>query len=233
MRSFPSASQLSELPLFTGCDEASITPLVAASRERRFAKGQHIFRVGDHPTGLYFVISGSVKESCVSRDGRERIIELVEAPQSFGEAALFEDCCYRYQASAIIDSRLLHIEKFALLKAAHTQPQILRRSLQLMSQRVRTLEHDIEASTFSSNVQRVAGYLVDRCNTVTGRRAEFVLPVFKQVIAARLGMTPENMSRNLRELALAGTIEVKGNCIRVHNLDLLRSLAGDQQTPSR
>jgi CRP-like cAMP-binding protein len=79
------------LPLFRDLEAEQVAYLASAARERCYGKGEVVFRVGDQPTGIFIVTAGLVKEACMSSHGKEKILELFDASQSFGESALFLD----------------------------------------------------------------------------------------------------------------------------------------------
>lgn len=216
---------LAQLPLFGELDDPVQVRLAQATRERRYAKGETIFRMGETPSGLFIVTEGLVKEACTSPDGREKILELIDAPHSFGESALFLDTSYPYFAAALEDTRVLHIDKATLLELAFTQPLLARRLVQLLSKRVLALIRDVETYSTHRNVQRAACYLLGRCGDAEENQASITLPTSKVVIASRLGMTPETLSRNLHDLADAGLITVRGNRIRIRDIARLRLFA--------
>lgn len=170
-------------------------------------------------------MEGLVKESCISSDGREKILELIDAPHSFGESALLLDTPYPYAAATLEDSGILHIDKTALLDIVFSQPALARRFVRLLSKRVLALIRDVETYSTHRHIQRTASYLLGRIDAATDNQASIALPTSKVVIASRLGMTPETLSRNLHDLADAGLISVRGNRIRIHDIARLRLFA--------
>jgi CRP-like cAMP-binding protein len=216
---------LARLPLFRGLGDEQLAQLAGAAQERCCGKDEVIFNVGEQPSGLFIVTAGLVKEACMSSEGREKILELFDAPQSFGEAALFLDAPYTYYAAALGPTRLLHIDKTPLFEVAFSQPKIAQRLLRVLSKRELALVRDVEAYASRRHVQRVACYLLGRCSEDETDRVDIVLPATKQTIAARLGMTPETLSRNLHDLADAGLITVNGDLIRLLDITRLRLFA--------
>lgn len=217
---------LTRLPLFRGLGDAHLAQLVGAAQERRYGKDEVIFNVGEQPSGLFIVTAGLVKEACMSSEGREKILELFDAPLSFGEAALFLDAPYTYYAAALGPTRLLHIDKAQLFEVVFSQPKIAQRLLRVLSKRELALVRDVEAYASRRHVQRIACYLLGRCSgDEEANRTDITLPATKQTIAARLGMTPETLSRNLHDLADAGLIAVNGDQIRLLDIGRLRLFA--------
>lgn len=218
-------SLLGELPLFQDLAAEQLAYLASATEERRYGKGEVIFRVGDLPTGLFIVTSGLVKEACTSTHGKEKILELFDAHQSFGESALFLDAPYPYAATALVDTRLLQVGKEVFFELAFSQPRMVGYLLQALSKRTLTLLRDIESHLTHRHIQRTACYLIGRCSDNPAQQVNITLPTSKLVIASRLGMTPETFSRNLRDLADAGLVTLRGNRIGICNQARLKLFA--------
>lgn len=217
------ASLLARFPAFGGLPPAEGERLAAAARDWRLAKGGTVFEKGDPPSGLYLVVDGVIKEICQSPEGAEKIIELVEPGQSFGEAALFVDAPYPYAAVALTDARLLHLDRESVHDLLMRRPEFAAPMMRVLSARVLTLMSDVESYTVQNPIQRVAAYLIGRCDGQAGNRPSIALPAPKQAVASRLGMTPEALSRILRDLSEAGLIVVRGSRIDVRDLDRLET----------
>lgn len=217
------ATLLAQFPAFSDLPAAEVERLAADARERRLAKGEIVFQKGDRPTGLYLIVDGLIKEVCQSQEGAEKIIELVEAGQSFGEAALFLDCPYPFAAVALADTRLLHLERQSIYDLVMRRPDFVKYMTRVLSCRVLALMRDVESYTAQNPIQRVAGYLVGRASLHAGNRPSITLPATKQAVASRLGMTPEALSRILRDFSEAGLIRVHGGRIDVRDLDRLET----------
>jgi CRP-like cAMP-binding protein len=212
-----------QFPAFCDLPVAELERLAVVARERRLAKGEIVFQKGDRPTGLFFVVDGVIKETCQAPDGAEKIIELVESGQSFGEAALFLDSPHPFAAVALAEARLLHLDRAMVDELIQRCPDFVGHMMLVLSCRVLTLMRDVESYTVQNPIQRVAGYLVGRCGGRAGNRPSIILPATKQAVASRLGMTPEAMSRILRDLSEAGLIEVQGGRIEVRDLRRLET----------
>jgi CRP-like cAMP-binding protein len=217
------ATLLAQFPAFSDLPAAEAERLAAGARERRLAKGEIVFQKGDRPTGLFLVIDGLVKETCQSQEGAEKIIELIEPGQSFGEAALFLDCPYPFAAVALADTWLLHLDQQTIDDLVERHASFAGHMMRVLSCRVLALMRDVESYTAQNPIQRIAGYLVGRCEAHAGNRPSIVLPATKQAVASRLGMTPEALSRILRDFIDAGLIQMQGNRIDVRDLGRLET----------
>jgi len=192
------ASVLARLPLFSVLTPELITHLVVAARERSLARGEVLFHRGDPSKGFYVVVTGQIKLAFSSERGNEKVVELIGPQQSFGEAVMFMDRPFPVFAEALADCRLLYIGRDTVFQLI-----------------------DVESYSLQSSMQRVIGYLLQHVPDQTGS-AELALPTSKQVIASRLNLTPETLSRILHELAEAQLIRVHGRQITIIDLARLR-----------
>jgi len=93
--------------------------------------------------------------------------------------------------------------------------------------RLHSLIQDVESYSLRSSTQRVIGYLLQQCPATGGSgetsgQAAFILPASKQVIASRLNLSPETLSRIFAELSRAGLIDVDGRAVKVSAVTQLR-----------
>ena len=87
---------------------------MGAAVVRNLADGQRLFSRGDLPSGLYAVLSGAIRISGVSENGREALLILLEAPQWFGEIAVFDEQPRTHDAMAEGATRVLQVPQAAV-----------------------------------------------------------------------------------------------------------------------
>jgi CRP-like cAMP-binding protein len=215
---------LANLPMFSEMGAAELDRIAAATVPLHFEKGQSVVQCGDPCSGFHVVVYGQVKLGFTSPQGVEKVVEIVRAGQSFGEALMFLDKPYLVFVQALADSMLLHVAKHAVFEELAGDPLFARRMLSGLSRRLHGLVRDVEGYTLRSGQERVIGYLLaDVPEGADGGTAEVHLTPGKSVIASRLNMTPEHFSRILHELADEGLIEVNGRAIRIPDVTRLRS----------
>ena len=215
---------LANLPMFSEMDPAELDRIAAAAVPLFFEKGRSIVQCGDPCVGFHLVVYGQVKLGFTSPQGVEKVVEIVRAGQSFGEALMFLDKPYIVFAQALADTMLLHVAKHAVFEELARDPLFARRMLSGLSRRLHGLVRDVEAYTLRSGQERVIGYLLGELGEgAESGAAEVQLTPGKSVIASRLNMTPEHFSRILHELSVAGLIEVSARTVRIPDLARLRS----------
>lgn len=215
---------LKRIPLFQELSQEQLDYLASATREKRLQKGEMLFQKGDPARGFYAVVYGQVKLAFPSAQGNEKVVEILGPQQSFGEAVMFMDRPYPVFAESLMDTLLLHIARNALFELLEKDASFSRRMLAGLSMRLHSLVRDVESYSLRSSTQRVIGFLLQRADTdqETGGDIEIELPTSKQIIASRLNLTPETLSRIFHDLSTAKLITVHGKHVTIHDLKRLR-----------
>lgn len=215
---------LTRLPLFQQLTPEQLAAVAATARERRVFKGEMLFQKGDPSKGFFVVIAGQVKLAFPSSQGNEKVVEIIGPRQSFGEAVMFLDRPYPVFAEALSDSLLLHIGRDEVVAQISGDPQFAQRMLAGLAMRLHSLIQDVETYSLRSSAQRVIGYLLQQCpqDGDCEGALDVALPTSKQVIASRLNLTPETLSRIFHDLASDGLISVQGKQITIHDLRRLQ-----------
>jgi len=214
---------LASLPICAQLTQAQLANVASATRILRAVRGEMLFAKGDAPTGFYVLLRGQVKLALSSPQGVEKVLQLVGPGHSFGEAAMFLERPYPVYAQALADSVLLHVAQRAVFAAIEANPDFAHRMLGGLSRRLHELVGDVEAYSMRSAAQRLVGYLLNLCATDAGTVAQVTLPTSKHLVASRLNLTPETLSRVLHLLADDDLIRVKGRTLTIIDFDRLRS----------
>lgn len=214
---------LVRLPLFQALTPEQITQVALNTRSKRLPKGEMLFQKGDLAHGFYVIVFGQVKLAFPSSNGNEKVVEIIGPKQSFGEAAMFAQRPYPVFAQALADTLLLHIARDVIFELLETDISFARHMLAGLAMRMHSLIQDVESYSLRSSAQRVIGYLLQHCpNESCEGSIQITLPTSKQIIASRLNLTPETLSRILHDLAEAKLIKMQGKHISIGNLQRLR-----------
>lgn len=188
-------------------------------------KGECIIYDRDPAVAFFVVISGKVKVFKLSSDGKEQILMLAGAGDSFAEAAMFSGGYYPASAQALVDTELIILSRDGFLRLLRQNPDLALNMLARMSQLLRKLTDLVESLSLEDVTTRLAHFLIDRIDD----KAEDGPPVLelaerKAVLAAQLGTIPETLSRSLSKLSQDKIIEVSGPQIEILDLDRLHRL---------
>jgi CRP-like cAMP-binding protein len=167
-------------------------------------------------------VHGQIKLAFSSPQGHEKVVSIVGPGQSFGEAVMFMERPCPVFTQALVDTRLLYIAKQGIFAAIEHDGAFARRMLAGLSMRLHSLIQDVEDYSLHSSTQRVIGFLLQLAGTPGDGHAGFELPASKHVIASRLNLTPETLSRVLHGLSEAGLVAVEGRRITVPDVARLR-----------
>jgi CRP-like cAMP-binding protein len=219
---------LSSLPLFKELAPAEIDRLAAGTTELHVPRGEIIVNRGDPCVGFHVVVYGQVKLAFLSPQGSEKVIEIIPAGSSFGEALMFMEKAYIVMAQALADTMLLHVSKQVVFDEIERDPKFARKMLAGLSRRLHSLISDVESYSLQSGTQRVIGYLLRQDMQHDGDTESYsvTLPTSKAIVASRLNVTPEHFSRILHELVGAGLIRVDGREVTIVDPEGLRDYRG-------
>lgn len=215
---------LSRLPLFQELGPDQIAVLEKACHERRLSKGEMLFQKGDPAKGFFVLVYGQIKLAFPSSQGNEKVVQIVGPRQSFGEAVMFLNKPCPVFAEGLEDSLLLHIGSGPVFELLERDPTFARHMLAGLSMRLHSLVQDVETYSLRSSAQRVVGYLLQHCPQTGPCKGSFniSLPTSKQVIASRLNLTPETLSRIFHDLSANALIAVSGKQITIKDIAKLR-----------
>ena len=219
------AEILGRIPLFRELDGDQRERIARGCRFIKASRGEVVVHRGEAPTGFYYLIQGRVKLVLTSPLGAEKVVEIVRDGGTFGEAVMFINKPYPVNAQATDASHLVYISREAILEGLEKDPGFAMKMLAGLSVRLHGIIRDVEVYSLYSSVQRVIGYLLreaqERCGDDGSCTLE--LPVAKAVVASRLNLTPETLSRVLHELTDKELIKVHGREIELIDVERMRS----------
>jgi len=212
------AGQLAGISLFSGLLRAQYEALARIGVKRSFRKGERIFSEGDEGTGFYVVCGGRVKIFMVSTEGKEQILHVLEAGQTFAEAVIFEGGEYPAHAEALTDTELFFLPKRPFVDLLERHPNVAIRMLASLSRWLKRMTDLVESLSLKDVETRLVFYLAEELKAQgipPKDGAELELAIGKNVLASRLGTVPETFSRTLKKLQDDGLIDVRGKRIRI------------------
>ena len=177
-----------------------------AAEWRQFAAGEHLFRLGDRPSAMYFVASGEVCLRRYSPDGSE--VALQRARLNFLAEGSLESQAYHCDAVAIEASTALAFPMAAFRQAIDESPDFRNRWVSHLMREVRRSRAQCERLTLRTAAARVLHFI--ECE---GRDGKLELPSSRKTWAAELGLSHEALYRTLAQMEKAGTITVAGRFI--------------------
>ncbi len=214
---------LSNVPLFHSLESGALARVAQGTRVLTVRRGHILYREGEMPTGFHLIVYGQVKLSVVSPQGAEKVVEIAGQGQAFGEAAMFLERSHSVTAKALEPSLLLHISAAAIFNELDRDIEFVRKMIAALSLRLYQLVGDLEAYSLHSGCQRLIDYLLRDRPSDGDEWVTVTLTVNKSVIASRLNMKQETLSRLLQDLSGKGLLLVQGRLIHIPDVRKLRA----------
>lgn len=201
--------------------------LLASARLQRFDRGATIFLHGERSEALYIVVEGWAKLYRVAPSGAEAVVGVFTRGRSFGEAVALRHDTYPVSAEAVTDCALIRIEADHVLRLLRDEPGFAVAMLTATYAHLHALVGQVEALKAQTGAQRVAQFLIELCDGAQGG-CRVVLPYDKVLIAGRLGMKPESLSRAFAKLKAQG-VQICHNEAVIDNICALRDYADEDR----
>lgn len=205
--------------------------VLATSHARNFVRGATIFLQGERASAVYIVAEGWVKLYRSSPSGAEAVVAVFTKGASFGEAVAFRNDTYPVAAEAATDCTLVRIEVETLLHRLRENPEIAIAILSSTFAHLQGLVGHIVQLKAQTGAQRVAEFLLELAPCAEGP-CEVTLPYDKVLIAGRLGMKPESLSRAFARLKVHG-VHIRQNIAVIGDIAVLRDYVEEDPVPAR
>ena len=210
------SNTLRSCQLFAGLPPTDLDNVANVTIIKSLSKGDYLFHEGDPAAGFYIVQRGSVNVHRVNAAGKEQIIHIFRAGESFAEVALASDKGYPADARALESTQVLLVQKDGILALLRRRPELAVRMLGSMSSHLRVLVGQLEDLTLKDVETRLANWLVKRCPEPTSEKpVRIELSMTKRVLAAELGTVSETFSRTLAKFRQQKLLSVKGKTVVV------------------
>jgi CRP/FNR family transcriptional regulator len=209
-------NSLRSCQLLVGLPLPDLNTIATLTLPKTLAKGDYLFHEGDPSHGFYIVQRGAINVHRVNAAGKEQVIHIFRAGESFAEGTLATEAGYPADARAVETSQVLLIQKAGFLALLRRQPELALRMLSSMSAHLRILVGQLEDLTLKDVETRLANWLIKRCPDPRSTKPVHIdLKMTKRVLAAELGTVSETFSRTLAKFREQKLLTVKGRTVTV------------------
>jgi CRP/FNR family transcriptional regulator, transcriptional activator FtrB len=210
------------LPLFRDMNPANFSTLTQAAFLQRFPPHVVLVREGETPDFLHVVGDGLV-ELFATHGKHEVGLALLRPTSTFGLAAVMKDAVYLNSVRTLEPSQILMIPVGAARTVFSLDTAFARGVAEELSNSHRDAVKELKNQKLRPSFERLANWLI-REATMEGDKGKLTLRIDKRTLAAHVGTTPENLSRNFAMLADHG-IEVRGRTITIKSMKALTNFA--------
>jgi CRP/FNR family transcriptional regulator, cyclic AMP receptor protein len=182
-----------------------------------FPKKQGIFAQGDAADAVFYIQTGKVKLTVVSKSGKEATIGILSDGDFFGEGSLAGQLLRMSSATAMTDCAVLRIDKRAMMAALHRQHEFSDLFVAYLLARNIRYEEDLVDQLFNSSEKRLARVLLMLAHFGKEGIPEVVVPkISQEMLAEMIGTTRSRVSFFMNRFRKLGFIHYNGG-LQVHS----------------
>jgi CRP/FNR family cyclic AMP-dependent transcriptional regulator len=182
-----------------------------------FPKKQGIFTQGDSANAVFYIQTGKVKLTVVSKPGKEATIGILSEGDFFGEACLVGQPLRMLTATAMTDCAVLRIDKKVMMEALHREHELSDMFVAYLLARNIRYEEDLVDQLFNSSEKRLARILLLLAHFGKEGKPESVVPkISQEMLAEMIGTTRSRVSFFMNRFRKLGFIHYNGG-LQVHS----------------
>ena len=218
---------LAKTDLFAGLSPEELDSLCAMATERRVERDTVVMHRGDPGNSLMVLVSGRLRVSAVSTEGREATLRVMEAGTFLGEIALLDGRARSADVIAMTDTLLLIVDREPFLRFLIVRPEMMLRLMTILCDRLRRSSDAYQDVALSSLASRLAKLLLDLAQQHGQPVPEGVrirLKLSQRELSAQVAATRERVNKQLRMWREQGVLgEAEGDMV-VRRPEALRSV---------
>lgn len=183
----------------------------------KYEANQVIFGQGEPADSVFYVISGKVKVSVVSAQGKEAVVAMLGPDEFCGEGCLAGQVRRMATATAMTDCAMMKVSKKALIRVLHDEPVFSEMFIAHLLARTIRVEEDLVDQLFNSSEKRLARALLLLANFGKEGQPEPILgKVSQATLAEMIGTTRARVSYFMNKFRKMGFVEYNGKLV-VHS----------------
>ena len=218
-------SVLRQHPIFCDLEPAALDQLCRYAKHTTLKRGTTIVSKGDPGNSLIAVISGTVKISVSSPDGRSAILNLIGPGEIFGEVAVLDGAARTADATANTNCEIFIIDRREFIPFVRSQPALAMKFIELLCTRLRWTSDQVEEVILRDLPGRLASALLRLTEKHKLAPAGRTIAITQQEISEMVGMTRESINKQLRVWAARKWVRLEHGAIVVLDAESLQELA--------
>lgn len=203
-----------KVSFFSILTEEQLDEVTSLINLRKYKKGQMVFHEGDISNSLYLITKGKVKIFKYTKDGKEQILYILSDGDFIGDMSLLKKDEFKFNAQVLEETNIRILTKEDFDKLLKSNPDIALKIMEVIYDRVKTLEDSIQRLGIKDIEARLAGLLlsfIKDFGTPKGNLVVLDIPLSREDMANYIGATRETVSRKLSAMQDGGVIELVGN----------------------
>jgi CRP/FNR family cyclic AMP-dependent transcriptional regulator len=216
-------------PLFDALPREALDDILLQATEKSVRRGQTVFQKGDEGTYMVAVLSGRIRISATSPEGREITLNMIDAGEVFGDMALLGGKPRSADATALEDSILMVVERRNFLPYLTSSNELALRVIDLLCERLRETSETLGSFAMLDLPGRLAGKLLSLAGEYgksTNGRIRLDIRLSHTDLGRFVGSSRESVNKQMRAWEEAGVVAREGGRIAVCKPAVLRRIAG-------
>jgi CRP-like cAMP-binding protein len=195
-----------------------LAKLTAGKTSREYQGGEFVFSQGDTADAVFYLQSGEVKLTVVSKRGKEAVVAILPEASFFGEGCLAGQPIRMATATAVQRATIIRVTKEAMVRLLHQEPEFAERFLAYLLCRNIRLEADLVDHLFNSSEKRLARLLLLLANFgQESKPIPFIAKMSQETLAEMIGTTRSRVSFFMNRFRDLGFIDYNGGGMHVHS----------------
>lgn len=215
------------VPIFSDLPKETIEKISLIGTRKKYSKDSVILMEDEHGGALFVIISGKVKVTRTSGDGREVILTILSDCDFFGEMALLDGMTRSATVIATEESEVYMIQRSEFLVLLKDHPEISIALLQELTKRLRSADMKIKSLSLKDAEGKVATVLLQLADDI-GKIKQGIVEIEKlplqQDLANMAATSRETISRTLHSFAKKGLVELEGSKLRILDYEKFKEL---------
>ena len=197
---------------------AFLLKLSTGKSEQEYQDDESVFSQGDAADAVFYIQSGKVKLTAVSKRGKEAVVAILPEASFFGEGCLAGQPLRMATASTVERSTIVRVEKRVMVGLLHREPEFAERFLAYLLSRNIRMEADLVDHLFNSSEKRLARLLLLMANFgQESKPIPLIAKMSQETLAEMIGTTRSRVSFFMNRFMDLGFIDYNDSGMHVHS----------------
>ncbi|MCB2054351.1 MAG: Crp/Fnr family transcriptional regulator [Geminicoccaceae bacterium] len=223
---------LADSDVFGALYDEELDELIRFGGTATYPTGKTVFQRGDPGDSLMIVLSGRVKISNLSIDGKEAVLNFIEPGQCFGEVAMLDGKMRSADATSLQPTELFLLKKNEMLSFIESHPDVAWRIIGVLCAKLRRTTEMVEDSVLLTMEPRIARGVLRLARDYGRKEGEHVrieLRLSQRELGGYVGLARENINRQLSAWRMAGIIALEHGSIVICDHKALNRIATGEE----
>lgn len=220
---------LAKIPLFADIDEQTQKVLAQRCSWRTYETNELVIDYEEETRDVRFIVSGWVRIIVRLATGKEMILAEMRDGDYFGEIAAIDNSGRSANVTALSRSQMCIMPQSVFMEALETLPQINKQVLQMLANRVRSLNGRLAEHSFLQTKHRLYSELLRLSKPRMGHEGQRSIspPPTQKELASRIGTRREVVSREMANLKRGKIIDKTTGALVLCQVEKLNAMISD------